>query len=411
MEDRNTAQRVMDPPDLNAETYPFDVVQQLIDQAAYFSFFSQPATVGGSAAQELDGGIVGVHVDEVLHPFHIGLRASRAGFGPQAENAAGSPAARFRARWMLIPDEYRALPRRPVPATRFDASRPQRFAMLDADFAFLEGEDGFRGFGAGATFPSPGGGPVGAAAVGTLLDGRGRFRGVTATYTYCGTLDPDRGFRGHLMLRAMDPDGRFTSSSAPAPAASGADLEPQATFLLVRGQKSGPSELTQYDFSPSGGIQGFHLEQELWALDLATVHSPAGPASSARAGDFLGTMRSRVNLDILNPGAPGTDVSPIPFTTHNDYRFTDTDGRELGRITAEGGEGRSFNAALPAAPGQQALRFGAFQRLTGGGGSLAGVRGLLTDNSVVGVAPHATSTLYVLRIEDPERRFRTPGGA
>src|SRR5437868_2542370 len=31
-------------PDINAETYPFPVVQQLLDQAAYFNLFSRPDT-------------------------------------------------------------------------------------------------------------------------------------------------------------------------------------------------------------------------------------------------------------------------------------------------------------------------------------------------------------------------------
>ena len=88
------------------------------------------------------------------------------------------------------------------------------------------------------------------------------------------------------------------------------------------------------------------------------------------------------------------------------FTFTDDAGNSIGSFTAEGGEGRSFNVKLAGAPGQQALRFGAFQTLTNGTGCFEGVRGLFTDNSIVGVAPHVTSTLYTACIYDSEGKFR-----
>jgi hypothetical protein len=34
------------------------------------------------------------------------------------------------------------------------------------------------------------------------------------------------------------------------------------------------------------------------------------------------------------------------------------------------------------------------------------MEGLMIDNSVVGVAPHALSTLYILRVNDPDGKYR-----
>jgi hypothetical protein len=77
-----------------------------------------------------------------------------------------------------------------------------------------------------------------------------------------------------------------------------------------------------------------------------------------------------------------------------------------GSFVADGGEGRTFNMQLAGAPGQRALRFGGFGPLMNGTGAFRDIEGLMTDNSVVGVAPHAIVTFYVLRINDPDGRYR-----
>ena len=55
----------------------------------------------------------------------------------------------------------------------------------------------------------------------------------------------------------------------------------------------------------------------------------------------------------------------------------------------------------------RALRFGGFGPIKKGTGWFQGIEGLMSDNSVVGIAPHALATLYVLRIHDPDGRYRT----
>jgi len=401
-------------PDLNAGPYRFEVVQALVDRAAVFSFYSLPegsaGPAGSSGRRAAQGSCTGFRVDESLHGFQIAVRCP-ASDRVRAANAAGPAVARFRSRWTFIPESHRALPGLPVPAIPFDPSRPQRFVMQEGELRFLDGGDGFRGFGTGGTFPpADGTGGVPVAAVGNLMEGWGRFAGLAATYTYCGTIDPERGFRGHLLLRAMDPRGRLTSGSAPVALSSPSDPEPRTTYLLVRGQKRGPDDPTEYDLTPDGGVRGFHLGQDLCSVELGIVNTSEAPTAALHVGGRLGTMTSRVRLNILDPGAPGTGRSPVPFGSRNVYRFVDGAGNELGSVTAEGGEGRSFNASLPDAPGQQALRFGAFQRLTEGTGCFRGMRGWLTDNSVVGVSPHVTSTLYVMRLDDPGRSLRSGGG-
>jgi hypothetical protein len=309
---------------------------------------------------------------------------------------------------MLIPDDFVASPDREPSPTLLDPSRSQRFLMIEGICKFGDGQDGFYGFGTGRTFPmTVNGRPrLLAGAVGSILEGFGKFKGHEGTYTYCGSIAPERGFQGNLLCRVMDPTGSLRTESALPYSESVSAPEPGISYIMFRGQKKSKDEKTSYTFGPDGLPSGFELRQELRIIHLDfSYQGRGGLRSTVSVGQIIGEMRSQVFLNLLNPGAPGTATAPIPFSSLNEFTFIDSEGRTIGSFTAKGGEGRTFNAELAGAPGQQALRFGAFQMLVNGTGELRGIEGLLTDNSIVGVAPHATSTLYTLCINDPHGRY------
>lgn len=398
-------------PDMNAETYPFEIVQALLDQAAYFNLYSY--THGDDAGAPIlvssqTGQVIGLRVNDRLYRLQVTTRVPSHVHGVGAGNVVGEPLGTFRQHWMVIPDGFFALPDREVPETVLNPQKSQRFVMLNGACRLDNGRDGFDGFGTGRTFPivMRGKRHLLAAAVGTITRGFGRFDGFEGTYTYSGAISADEGFIGNLLCRLMDPRGVFrTERSLP-------NLQPDAvphsglTFIVFRGQKRSKKAQTRYRFGPGGQLLGFELEQELRLLNLDCASRGDDVYCNRSLGQVIGKMTSSVNLNILNPGAPGTSLSPIPFTSDNVYSFYDRDGRTIGSIAAQGGEGRSFNMSLPDAPGQQALRFGALQTLVHGTGCFSGAEGLLTDNSVVGVAPHVTSTLYTLAIYDPDGKYR-----
>jgi len=289
-----------------------------------------------------------------------------------------------------------------------DMSRSQRFVMLDSRFSFGASEDGFLGFGTGMTFPSNTNGQrqLLVAAVGTIMEGSGRFGRHEGTYTYCGRITP-RGFQGNLLLRVMDHAGSLRTD-APLPAIQEIrNPEPGITYLLFRGQKRDRTQKTEYIFSADGSITGLHVTQQLRDLQLESTSLRGSQVrTQAQLGPVIGSMTAQITFNLLNPGAPGTASSPIPFKSYNKYTFFDREGKEIGTIEADGGEGRTFNLSLASAPGQRALRFGGFGPIVKGTGWFHDIQGLMTDNSVVGIAPHALATFYVLRIHDPEGRFR-----
>lgn len=388
-------------PDINAETYPFEMVQHLLDQAAYFNLYSIPEKDGAIRA---NGNSIGFRVCERLHRFAVSMQSTK-GVGLRASNAVGEQLGRCNSRWLLCPDDFAAVPGVEPPATTLDSGRQQRFVMLDTICELGNGHDGFRGFGTGRTFPTTTG--LMAAAVGNVMEGRGRLSGLEGTYVYCGSLTEDESFRGSLLLRVMDPRGVLSSGVDLPSFESQHAVEPGITYFILRGQKKDRRAKTSYSFGPDGQVNGLNVSQQIRVITVdATARGRGGLRSVRQVGPVIGTMGANIAFNLFNPGAPGTDLAPIPFQSLNKYTLYDPEGDMAGSFVADGGEGRTFNMQLAGAPGQRALRFGGFGPLMNGTGAFRDIEGLMTDNSVVGVAPHAIVTFYVLRINDPDGRYR-----
>jgi hypothetical protein len=392
-------------PDINAETYPFDMVQYLLDQAAYFNLYS--ISQGSEAARICrDGNSIGFRLCERLHRFEVSMQQPTKGVGLRAANVIGEHLGRCDSRWLLCPDDFNALPGVEPPPTALDCGRQQRFVMLDTVCEFGPGRDGFRGFGTGSTFPSPGGTLL-AAAVGNVMEGRGRLSGLEGTYVYCGSLKESEGFRGSLMLRVMDPHGVFQTDGDLPSLESQQPVEPGVTYFIIRGQKKDRRAKTTYSFGPDGNVNGLNVTQQLRLIEVdAASRGRGGLRTVKSAGPVIGKMGASIAFNLLNPGAPGTALSPIPFQSFNEYTFYDREGETVGSFVADGGEGRTFNMQLAGAPGQRALRFGGLGPLMNGTGAFQDIEGLMTDNSVVGIAPHAIVTFYVIRVTDPQGKYR-----
>jgi hypothetical protein len=348
-----------------------------------------------------------MELSEKLCRFDVKLQLPNAESGVRASNIVGERIGTFKHKWKLIPDDFVASPGVEPPATTLDSARSQRFVMQDGIFTFGDGSDGFQGFGTGRTYwvQANGRQQLMVAAVGEVIDGYGKFKNLEGSYVLTGEVTEGR-FHGNVQCRVVDEQGKIRTSSALSSIKQSVDTPAGLTYIQVRGQKRDQNVETSYIFGPNGMPQGFKLWQELRLVQLESVaNGRNGLRSSERIGQVVGRMTSQVFLNILNPGAPGTSLAPIGFSSYNQFFFVDDRGETVGSFVAEDGEGRTFNVKLRGAPGQAALRFGAFQTITNGTGCFTGIQGLLTDNSIVGVAPHATSTLYVMCICDPDGKF------
>lgn len=382
-------------------------IQDLVDCAAHFNMFSTPERSTGHPAILAPGSshrVIGIKVHEVLHRFGLVGQAPTSRSPLTARKGVGEAVARFTHRWMLVPPGFVSSPDREPPPTSLDPSCSQRFVMLDSLCTFGQGESGFRSFGTGQTFPTIVNGQpqLLATAVGIITEGFGQFRGhEEGTFVYCGTLSPERGFTGNVLLRVMDPRGTFRAEGAlPAPEA-GPDPEPEISYLIFRGQAV-PTDPVLPKLGADRQQTGLIVHQGMRLLDVDCALTGSNRLqSTTRPGQWIGRITAGVTFDPTS--ARGTIQDPIPFTSLDEFIFNGEDGQTKDSFTADSSEGRVFNTQLG---GFSGIRFGGIGRILGGTGSFAGIEGLMTDNSVVVFAPHVSASVYVLRIHDPRGKFR-----
>ena len=325
-------------PDLNAETYPFEVVQNLLDQAAYFNLYSSPEQKKYNVAitHLQSGKIIGFNIREQLHRFVITMHTPDDGKRLKVTNQIGEKMGRFTSRWLIIPDDFAARPAVEPPLTGFDPYKSQRFVMLDGVCRFGDSADSFYGFGTGRTYPVTENGKheLLVAAVGNITTGFGKFAGLEGTYTYCGSLTPERGFVGSLLCRVVDPEGVLHSKKTLKEPTSVLPPEKNVAYFLFRGQKKDRSEKTGYRFGPAGEVTGLNVHQQLRDFHLdAALKNHDGVQSETKLGSVIGSMNAAIIFNLLNPGAPGTSDAPIAFQSFNEYSFLTPQGENLGNIT------------------------------------------------------------------------------
>lgn len=389
-------------PDINQETHPFEQVERWLDEAVILNLYAIPKSRSNTAIKDADGVVIGFVVDAVLHRFDEEWPRKERSL--PITNQIGPPVATLSQRCLFIPDEYRALPGKEPPPTRLDRSRSQRFVILESEVTLSDGRHVFFAFGTGRTYPMPvadGQSELQISAISEVIDGQGQFRNEMGTCTFCGSLTDGINYKyqGNVLIRFIDSGHQSAlihEASSRMPSRNLEDFEPGTTYLIYRGRKPTRDSRTEYTFDASGEVEGLSLQQELHSIKSGRKFEEE-IRSSVHEGQLIGQMTANVLFNILNPGAPGTSLSPIPFKSINRFSF----GREnvsFGDFEVTGGEGRTFNFSFPQAPRQRGLRFAAFGPIVNGTGIFQG-GGIMTDNSVVGVAPHATSTLYVVRLK------------
>jgi hypothetical protein len=394
-------------PGPGARTLSAKIVQDLVDRAGHFNMFSMPDSHASDPAIRAPGAsnsVIGMRIHEVLHRFAIITQPPTAQMPLRARNLVGEPAGTFTHRWLMMPDDFVAAPGREPPPTPLDTARAQRFVMLDSRCAFGDGRDGFRGFGTGQTLPTTvnGQSQLLATAVGTILEGFGKFEGhEEGTYVYCGTLSPQRGFTGNVLLRVIDRQDTFHTEHALPTLDARANPEPEVVYIIFRGQAV-PADPVTPNLGPEGRPIGLTVEQGIRLLDLDFKSSGhRGLQSTAQVGQLIGRITAHVTF---NPAAPGgTAADPIPFTSYDEFVFVDREGQPIGTFTANSSEGRVFNTQFSGQPG---IRFGGVGKILSSTGPFEGMQGLMTDNSVVFFIPHVSASVYVLRILDPHGKFR-----
>jgi hypothetical protein len=403
-------------PDVNYETYPYAVVQRLLDETATFTFYATPdpgfskrAVLTPDRPDDFFGinGGYGLHLGCRLHAFDSTTTVCDGDDPLRVRQKVGSVVGRFRCVLFFarFPDDRLHWESGEPPPAIYDRWRSQRFRLMNPEFTFADGL-GFRGFGVGCTFPvvtesMP---RLLAGAVGNLVAGFGLFRDRQVSFALCGALTDDLGFDGLITCRVVDPQGDFRSDDDPREVDEEWQADPSSTFVVMRGEKKDRSVRTEFGPKPAPDLDSLVTPSEMRSVQYGIRSNNGALRASASIGPLIAGMTADVDFNLSAP--PGTAAAPGPFTTSEVYEFVDRRGTAVGVINAGVVEGISFGLQFPAAPGQPGVRFTGYGPITGGTGPFAGAQGLLTVNSVIGIAPHALSLTHVLHVIDPDGRFR-----
>ncbi len=378
-------------------TFNIGPVTALLEQAGYFPLLLTAPSRRGAGAFE---------VEHELRRFEIAAEEERSRI--VGRNRIGGPAAVVRFRWRFVPDGFEGDPGRvqPLPPLPFRAGVSQRIEVFDWELRFAGGVSGFRAYGTGRTLPGAGAAvpAVGLTFVLDVLEGYGELAGLDGTVVAGGALAPDGALELGMVARIMDPAGSLLMQPPLAPLPPWAAPERGATWLAFLGQVD-PDHSVTLRISLTEGILGSNVFE---LLRVATLDFAADPAGRLRAGatrrELAGSVSARLDFNPLALDA----VTPIQ-TRCGIFEFHDRAGRSLGTLASDMIEGRSFRTSLQGML-LPVFRFGGFGPIQGGTGEFAGARGIMTMNSVISVQPRTLSNLYVLRLDDPDGRYRSAAG-
>ena len=384
-------------------------LQAAIDQDAIFCFYSLPESTSVAIADDDDAhnrNLTGVQLSEVLHRFKVNVSPPTNRAPLAAVYTLGETVGTSSWRWMIMPDDFVLTPGVDPPATKLDPDKPQRFAMLDGLFRFGKGEDGFRGWGAGQTFPAKVRGRKELYVTGTAVatEGFGKFRRIeNGVINYSGRISA-AGFRGSLMLRVGDSPGELQTFQPLPDPESESSPEHGVTWLTVRAQAvpgSRPKSLELNDGTP-----GIVYEQDLRLIDIdITTRGPDGIESAQAIRQVVGSVTSRVAFD-AKVGS-GTANDPVPFAVWRSFSFVDSLGSPVGGFVAESAAG---NAVFTDVLGVKGFRFASTGHVVSGTGRFEGMSALISENTLVVLEPYAGSTVFSLRVQDPDGQFFAHAG-
>jgi hypothetical protein len=393
-------------PDLNSGKYTFDqVLNQLKRATSDFHFFAIPQRRHSKLSDVKDPYLVNggfaLNIESGLHRVNAVVQEPSPTAGLPVDLSVGESQGKFKCRMTIAPDDFPWSPGKEPPAILFDRYRGQRFVLLDNEFSFEDDQEGFSGYGVGRTYTNTSHGrpTLLAGAIGNIVSGSGRFKGLEGTYALNGAITENFGFVGDITLRVLDWSGTLRTESDLPGLTAISNPDDMATHIVMRGQKKDPHVKSGYAFAPNGELRGITAPAEFRSAEYdfsASRHR--GLRSHVSVGQVIGKLEATI---ITNLAAPATAETPAPFMTEELYTFWDSQGRVIGTIKAGVAEGDSFNLVFPALPGQPGLRFAGYGPATEGTGAFAGVQGLCTVNSLIGISPHALSLIHTFRLIRP----------
>jgi hypothetical protein len=399
----------------NSGTCRFAEMSELLKRAAYLPLFSMPnpekPDVPLSALPILTELVpalrnyllIGMRVFEAPHRLEVKALQPTPERGLAAIHEVGEQIAKIDVHFAITPDNFEAGPGRVPPATLFLPFFSQRFSFPQGEFSFLDRrQSGFKGFGAGRTFPIRirGETHIRIGGIIQILEGIGKFSDLQGLVVVNGEIRPPNDLALFMMPRIMDPKGILNAKSPVAPLQSIPDPDPTAAFFFFLAEPD-PAQPITINRAGNGRILSLNLYERLRLVQIGfDISTSAEIRSRMIEGDVIGSHRSTV---FFNPEAE-TEVTPF-YSSNDVFIFFDKDGRTMGTLKANLVEGRAIRTVLSGAR-HPVFRIGAAGPFIDGTGQFLNAIGVVSVNGALSLNPNTLSSLYMLRVIDVDGRFR-----
>lgn len=398
-------------PPAPSVSYTPEFLQPLVDQAAIFNLYAMTDDYGSQEIRTNSGDVVGFKAYNILHRFDIELVSISTNTGVKTNNSLSEVVGRMNMRWLMIPSDFFARPDSEPPPTRLDITSSQRFAMQEMTFSFGNGQDGFRSFGTGRTFPMfvNGKPKLVVAAIGNVTDGFGKFKGHEGNYILCGDLDVRQGFVGHILIRILDEGSTLRSSDElllPVPVRQSMP-DSDSTYLMWAAQKGKGKDQENFpSLDQHGEVRGLNIPMNLKHGSIAFTTQGAGGFrySQLNVGEVIGREEGFGRGSIPGATQVGTALDPFLFEGVAQYSFKAASGQMVGAIKTNVLEGRRFDFQMKQIPGITCWRFGFFGPIIEGFGCFRGMTGMFygASASIFNPPPgdHVITHIYMARLFD-----------
>jgi hypothetical protein len=329
-------------------------------------------------------GVAGFALHEGLHRFDAVACTPSLEAGVVADNRVGEQLGTLAMRWLLAPDGFEASPSSTPPSTEIDPSRPQRFVMLDGRIQFQDRHHGVvRFFGAGRTCPATAGGRSRLlfAGTATVLEGAGSLEGLRGTLLITGEVTAPGAIEVVIVGR-FDRGGPLLAADALGPMIepAGGTGRCDQTVMVFTGEAAG----------------GLHEQLRPIAINN-DVGSAARLRCQVRAGAAAGLATGALAIETTDHRC-----SVRLAGSRRVLALSDPWGRRVASLTVDALDGTAFRDVRQGRPVERLIANGA---LSAASGSLAGAAGVVAFDTIAGTGG-VSSSLYVVRLADPDRRFR-----
>ena len=383
-------------------------VLRVLRKAAYFLVASQPDP-GDLPTSELlipfiPLGIIGIDIREAPRRLQIA-------FGPPSpvcgfmtnKVVSEKQIANIRLQLTMIPNNFQPNfiegPGQNPPPTLLLPIISQRGTVTGGTVDFLDSQgSGVRVEGTMRFFPSTVGGEqqLRLSALGDIVEGLGALHGVKGNVVVNGFTTPPSKFAAYFMFYfAESPE---LKSEAPLPPIDLAQTDRDPTTRLIPLMAELHPDYPVEIESVSDGKKKVSLVERLRLLQTNFVVDPALRTHIVEE-EVVGTRKTTLVFDPDDP----QDVIPL-FSIDSEMTFYASGDKPIGSLKVNLSEGRAFRTTSPELdePYFRIIGMGPFIE---GTGQFKDTTGLITLTGGLSLTPPALSSMYLLRIADPEERF------